>query len=135
VVRAAVVHGQGTFVRALRKELASRDIALAGVASSASNALAVVDEFGPQVLVFDLGLCQAFEGLRQVRERRPDVQVLAVTSDHASADRTEAVELGVTAFVRSDATANEVADALELVAAASAAGLLSPARPTRLQAT
>lgn len=135
MVRAAVVHGQEIFVRALRKELASRDIALAGVASSASNALAVVDEFGPQVLVFDLGLSQALEGLRQVRERRPDVQVLAVTSDHASADRTQAVELGVTAFVRSDATANEVADALELVAAASAAGLLSPARSTRSQAT
>jgi DNA-binding NarL/FixJ family response regulator len=83
----------------------------------------------------DLGLSQAFEGLRQVRERRPDVQVLAVTSDHAPADRTQAVELGVTAFVRSDATANEVADALELVAAASAAGLLSPARSVRSQAT
>jgi DNA-binding NarL/FixJ family response regulator len=135
VVRAAVVHGQGTFVRALRNELASRDIALAGVASSASNALAVVDEFGPQVLVFDLGLSQAFEGLRQVRKRRPNVQVLAVTSDQAPADRTQAVELGVTAFVRSDATANEVADALELVAAASAAGLLSPARSVRSQAT
>ena len=135
MVRAAVVHGQEIFVRALRKELASRDIALAGVASSASNALAVVDEFGPQVLVFDLGLSQALEGLRQVRERRPDVQVLAVTSDHASADRTQAVELGVTAFVRSDATANEVADALELVAAASAAGLLSSARATRSRGT
>jgi DNA-binding NarL/FixJ family response regulator len=135
VVRAAVVHGQATFVRALRNELASRDIALAGVASSASNALVVVDEFGPQVLVFDLGLSQAFDGLRQLRERRPDVQVLAVTSDDASADRAQAVELGITAFVRSDATASEVADALELVAAASAAGLLSPARSTRSQVT
>ena len=135
MVRAAVVHGQATFVRALVNELASRDIALVGVTSSASNALVVVDEFGPQVLVFDLGLSQAFEGLRQLHERRPDVQVLAVTSDDASADRTQALELGVTAFTRSDATANEVADALEFVAAASAAGVVSPARSTRSRAT
>jgi DNA-binding NarL/FixJ family response regulator len=135
VVRAAVVHGQGTFIRDLRNELASRDIALEGVASSASDALAVVDEFSPQVLVFDLGLSQAFEGLSQLHDLRPDVQVLAVTSDDASADRTQAVELGVTAFARSDATANEVADALELVAAASAAGLLSSARSTRSRGT
>ena len=135
MVRAAVVHGQGTFVRALRNELASSDIVLSGVASTASDVLAVVDEFSPQVLVFDLGLSQAFEALGQLHEQRPDVQVLAITSDDASAERTQAVDLGVTAFVRSDATANEVADALELVAAASAAGLLSPARSTRSRMT
>jgi DNA-binding NarL/FixJ family response regulator len=112
MVRVAAAHDQPLFARLLRSALAEQDAELVGIADSAAQAIRLVVELAPDVLVLDLALPGAFDVLDAVAE---NVQVVAVAPAGAAEERRRAIEAGVSAFIRSDAEPAEVAQALQLL--------------------
>jgi DNA-binding NarL/FixJ family response regulator len=112
MVRVAVAHDQPLFARLLRSTLAEQDAELVGIADSSPEAISLVTELGPDVLLLDLALPGAFDVLDAVSE---NVQVVALAPKDAADERRRAIEAGVHAFIRSDAEPAEVAQALQLL--------------------
>jgi DNA-binding NarL/FixJ family response regulator len=112
MVRVAVAHDQPLFARLLRSTLAEQDAELVGIAGSAAEAISLVTELGPDVLLLDLALPGAFDVLDAVAE---NVQVVALAPKDAADERRRAIEAGVNAFIRSDVEPAEVAQALHLL--------------------
>jgi DNA-binding NarL/FixJ family response regulator len=115
MVRVAAAHDQPLFARLLRSALAERGAEFVGIARSAAEALSLVAELEPDVLLLDLALPGALDVLQVLRVRGPPVQVVALASKEAADERRRAAEAGVNAFVRADAEPAEVAQALQLL--------------------
>ncbi len=112
MVRVAVAHDQPLFARLLRSALAEQDAELVGIAGSAPEAITLVTDLEPDILLLDLAFPEAFDVLDGVAE---SVQVVALAPADAADERRRAIEAGVNAFIRSDAEPAEVAQALQLL--------------------
>jgi CheY-like chemotaxis protein len=86
--------------------------AVVGTASHVAEALALVAEFRPDVLVVDLRLDGVDAGgkfMSRVRELAPDIRVLAMGADDAEGNATR---VGADAFVRKTFRPRELVDAV-----------------------
>src|SRR2546421_12146627 len=99
MVRVAVAHDQPLFARLLRSALAEQGAELIGIAGSAPEAITLVTELEPDVLLLDLAFPGAFDVLDAVAE---NVQVVALAPTDAADERRRAIEAGVNAFIGSD---------------------------------
>lgn len=94
--------------------------AVVGTASHVAEALALVAEFAPDVLVVDLRLPGIDAGgpfIARVRELSPGIRVLALGASDAAADATR---LGADAFIRKTFRPRELVDAVLAASGASA---------------
>jgi two-component system response regulator DesR len=121
MVRVAAAHGQHLFARAVCAALAAHDLEVVGIAESADEAIGLVDELGPDLLMLDLALAGSLEALEVLRDS--GVQVVALAPKGAAEKRGRAADAGVAAFVKGDANAQELAEALGVLA------LLGDGRP------
>lgn len=108
------------------------EIEVVGEASSGLEALAVVDQTAPDLVLMDLRMPDGdgVTATHRLRERHPGTQVLVLTTYDTDADILRAIEAGATGYLLKDATRDELLQAVRLAAAGETA--LAPTVASRL---
>ncbi len=119
-VRTLIVEDQGMF-RALLKQwfLTQERFEVVGTAASAEEGLRLVEELQPNFLIVDMHL-PGMDGLalvRAVRQSRPEVRSLILTSLTDPLAVTRIRESGVEGYLEKDAPPEELAEAVTAAAA------------------
>ena len=94
--------------------LAFDDLELVAEASSGEGAIGLCDKVNPDVVLMDL-MMSGMDGAtatRKIRERCPDIQVLALTSFKESEMVQGALEAGAIGYLLKNVSADELADAI-----------------------
>ena len=94
------------------------DMRVVGVASDGLEALDLVSELSPQVVVMDLSMptMDGITATRRITAEHPDVQVLVLTSFSDGGRVTEALDAGAAGYLLKDAEPNELLTAIRAVA-------------------
>ncbi len=112
---------------------AQQDMAVVGAASDGAEALSLVDELEPDVVLMDIRMPgmdgveatrQIFSADRSARRRRP-VRVLVLTTFNLDRRVATAIRLGASGFLLKDTTPKMLAEAIRTVHAGNA--VLAPA--------
>ena len=95
------------------------ELEVVGMASSGEEAIDLVRELQPSVVVMDIGMpgLSGFEATRRIRESHPDVQVLALTVHDSEAYVFQMLQAGATGYVVKRAPAEEVIQAVKRASA------------------
>lgn len=102
------------------------DIVLAGEADDGLEAIAVCERIHPDVVLMDLVMPRlgGIEATRQILERYPDIQVIALTSFQDKDLVQEAIQAGAISYLLKNVTGDVLADAIR--SAYAGRGTLSP---------
>jgi DNA-binding NarL/FixJ family response regulator len=102
-------------------------IELVATASDGEEALSLVDEHRPEVVLMDLRMprLDGIEATRLLRERHPDVRVIALTTFADDESVLGALRAGARGYLTKDASGGDIQTAIVSVAAGQAA--LDPA--------
>jgi DNA-binding NarL/FixJ family response regulator len=118
--------------RLVRESLATLLGLLAGIdlvatASDGEEAVALVDEHRPEVVLMDLRMprMDGIEATRRLRELHPDIRVIALTTYADDESVLGALRAGARGYLTKDASAGDIQSAILTVAAGEAA--LDPA--------
>lgn len=98
--RVLLVDDERQFVQTLSERLQMRDVGSA-VAYDGESALRMVVEDEPEVMLLDLKMpgIDGIEVLRQVKAKRPDVEVIILTGHGSDVDRETCMRLGAFAYL------------------------------------
>lgn len=99
--------------------LAYDDLKLVGEAGSGFEALAQLDKANPDVILMDL-MMPEMDGAattKAIRERRPDVQVVVLTSFPEEDLVTQALQAGAISYLLKNVSATELSDAIRKASA------------------
>jgi DNA-binding NarL/FixJ family response regulator len=98
-------------------------IDLVASASDGEEALALADEHGPDVVLMDLRMprLDGIEATRRLRERRPDVRVIALTTFADDESVLGALRAGARGYLTKDASSDDILNAILTVARGEAA--------------
>jgi two-component system, OmpR family, response regulator CpxR len=96
-----LVDDEREFVQTLSERLLIRDMGSA-VAFDGESALDIVNEDEPEVMILDLKMpgIDGIEVLRQVKEKRPEIEVIILTGHGSENDRRTCLELGAFAYLQ-----------------------------------
>ncbi len=110
---AVVRRGLATFL------LASSDLLLAGEAGSGAEAVQLCGEVQPDVVLMDLVMpdMDGATATQQIRQRCPDVHVLALTSFHDEDLVQRALQAGAIGYLLKNVSADQLADAIRAASA------------------
>lgn len=114
-IRIVLVDDHAMVRRGLRDFLGLHaDLEIVGEAASGEEAIRVVAEARPDVVLMDLLLpgIDGVEATARIRAAQPDVEIVALTSFVEEDRVVAAIEAGATGFLLKDAEADEVAAAL-----------------------
>lgn len=117
--RVLVVDAQAVTRAGLRRLLeGSQDITVVGEARDGVQAVSETMELGPQVVIMDALLPngQSLEALRQIKQLNPDTRVLLLSSLDREDYLYETLRAGADGYVLKDIAANELAEAVRMVA-------------------
>lgn len=105
---AMVRRGLGAFLKAFR------DLELVGEASGGTEAIDICKQVEPHVVLMDMMMPDmgGIEATAQIRQRYPQVQVLALTSSKEHKMVHEALRAGAIGYLLKDIAAEELADAI-----------------------
>jgi DNA-binding NarL/FixJ family response regulator len=113
---AIVVDSQPLWIEALERVLLGTGVDVVGSASTLDEALRLIDEAHPHLLIGELNrssnTTDAAEWLRAVREARPDLTAIVVSSLQEPEDVEAAFSAGAAAYVFKTAEAGDVALAI-----------------------
>ncbi|WP_258933994.1 response regulator transcription factor [Nesterenkonia pannonica] len=136
MIRVFLVEDQPMMQEALRLYLDSTDdLVLAGEAADGVDAVEMVRESAPDVVVMDVDLPgqNGVAATREILEESPDIRVLVVTTFTTDHHVVRALRAGARGYVTKDAHASTVLDAIRSVAAGSTRSPRpAPVRPRRL---
>jgi DNA-binding NarL/FixJ family response regulator len=98
-------------------------IELVGTASDGEEAIALAEEHVPDVVLMDLRMprMDGIEATRRLRERRPDVRVIALTTYADDESVLGALRAGARGYLTKDASSDDIRSAIVTVAAGEAA--------------
>jgi DNA-binding NarL/FixJ family response regulator len=98
-------------------------IDLVATASDGEEALALAPEHQPDVVLMDLRMprLDGIEATRRMRERQPDVRVIALTTYADDASVLGALRAGARGYLTKDASSDDIRNAILTVAAGEAA--------------
>ena len=110
---AVVRRGLATFL------LASSDLLLAGEAGSGAQAVQLCGEVRPDVVLMDLVMpdMDGATATQQIRQRCPDVHVIALASFHDEDLVQRALQAGAIGYLLKNVSADQLADAIRAAAA------------------
>ncbi len=132
-IRVLITDDHGVVRQGLRMFLSlDPDIQVVGEASNGREALAMVRDLEPDVVLMDL-LMPIMDGIsatKAIRSELPDVEVIALTSVLEDASVTGAVRAGAIGYLLKDTDAEELSRAIK--AAAEGRGSLAPEAAARL---
>ncbi len=116
--------------------LAFDDLELVGQAASGPEALRICDEKGPDVVLMDLVMPEmdGATATRRIRERYPDIQVIALTSFPEEDLVQMALQAGAISYLLKNVSADELANAIR-AAHAGRSTLAPEAAQALIQAT
>ncbi|WP_405616912.1 response regulator [Streptomyces sp. NBC_00076] len=108
------------------------DIEVIGQAVDGLDAIAQVAELVPDVVLMDIRMPElgGIEATRRITDERPDIKVLVLTTFDLDEYVYEALRAGASGFLLKDASADQLAEAVRVVAAGDA--LLAPGITRRL---
>lgn len=95
------------------------DIQVVAESDSGAAAVAAVEEYAPDVVLMDLEMPGELDGIaatRQIRSRRPETQVIVVTSHHQDEYIFPAVRAGAISYLLKDVEPEELAVAIRKAA-------------------
>jgi DNA-binding NarL/FixJ family response regulator len=107
-------------------------IEVIGQAVDGLDAVAKVAELGPDVVLMDIRMPElgGIEATRRITDERPEIRVLVLTTFDLDEYVYEALRAGASGFLLKDASAEQLAEAVRVVAAGDA--LLAPGITRRL---
>jgi NarL family two-component system response regulator LiaR len=135
VIRVLIVDDHAVVRRGLRTFLElQHEIDVVGEAEDGDEAVAAVEELGPDVVLMDLVMprVDGIEAIRQVRERRPATRVIALTSFVDDDKLFPAVRAGAAGYLLKDVQPQDLVAAIRTVHGGES--LLHPAAAARLMA-
>jgi two-component system response regulator CpxR len=112
--RVLLVDDEREFVQTLSERLELRDMGSA-VAYDGASALSLVDEDDPEVMIIDLKM-PGIDGmaiLRQVKQTRPEIEVIVLTGHGSEADREKCMALGAFAYMQKPVDIDELSEILK----------------------
>jgi len=126
-VRVLLVDDHDLFRTGLRKLLEERGVQIAGEASAGDEAVRLVRELAPDVVVMDLHMpgISGIEAIRQIAGIAPLTRVLVLTISDQDEDVLHAILAGACGYLLKDASVDELIRGIE--AAAVGESLVSPA--------
>jgi two-component system, NarL family, nitrate/nitrite response regulator NarL len=119
VVSVVVADDNGLFRSALDAILATEaSIVVVGRATDGEEAIRVVSELQPDVVLMDLSMpvLDGFLATQRIQEETPDTRVLVLTGSPERADVERAEEAGAAGYVTKDRIASELVTAIHAVA-------------------
>lgn len=134
-IRVVIADDHALYRQSLRLVLTlDEDIEVVGEASDGYEALDLVMEATPDVLVIDLQMPRlgGVEVVRSLAEQLPAMKILMLTMSEENANLIRALQAGVSGYVTKDTSAEEVTDAVRqvsrgglVISKAAAAGLVN----------
>lgn len=134
-IRVVVVDDEAVIGYAMAQVLGMEpDIEVVGVGTNGREAVQLVHETMPDVLLVDLKMpiMDGLEAIRRIKQEQPKVEVCILTVMEDDAHLFEALRLGAHGYLLKDATPAEVVQAIRRVAQGEAA--IPPRLATRLLA-
>jgi DNA-binding NarL/FixJ family response regulator len=130
--RVVVVDDHDVFRRGLVKLLADHELEVVGQAANGEQALNVVRELAPDVVVMDLSLprMSGLEAIQRLAVEAPAARVLVLTISADELDVTKAILAGACGYLLKDASIDEIVAGVR--AAAAGESLISPKVATTL---
>jgi DNA-binding NarL/FixJ family response regulator len=121
VIRVLIVDDHDLFRAGVRAELPS-DMTVVGEASDTEGAIELITERIPDVVLLDVHLPGGGgrEVVEKVKQRLPDIKILALSASDAPGDVVSVVRAGARGYVTKTISSAELADAIRRVAAGDA---------------
>jgi CheY-like chemotaxis protein len=110
-----LVDDEREFVQTLSERLEIRDMGSA-VAYDGESALKIVNEDEPEVMIIDLKMpgIDGIEVLRQVKQTRPEIEVIVLTGHGSEKDRKRCMELGAFAYLQKPVDIDQISETLKM---------------------
>src|SRR5918992_5566747 len=117
MVELAVVGGSALYRESIRRVLEDAGgLEVVGTAASLAEAAPLVGRSRPDVLVIDLQWERDLAGLASIKDRHPDVRLVALGVDDDEATVIGCAAAGVVGYLARDTTATELVQAIKRVA-------------------
>lgn len=96
----------------------SDDIEVVGMASSGEEAVNLVPELNPRIILMDIVMAgmNGLEATRWIKEQNADVKVIIISSEVTREYVTQGIKCGIDGYVPKDANREEVVTAIRTVA-------------------
>jgi DNA-binding NarL/FixJ family response regulator len=110
LIRVVIVDDHDVFRGGLRMLLAEHDLEVVGEADTGEQAISVVTDLAPDVVVMDLSLpgMSGIEAIRELSSVAPQTRVLVLTISGDESDVTEAILAGACGYLLKDAAIDEI---------------------------
>jgi DNA-binding NarL/FixJ family response regulator len=131
-MRVLVVDDHDLFRSGLRKVLEGREMSVVGEAMSGEEAVRLVGELAPDVVLMDLRMpgIGGLEATKQIVSIAPLTRILVLTVSDADEDVIDAILAGACGYLVKDSSLDELVRGIELTAAGESA--VSPTVATKL---
>ena len=132
-IRVLVVDDQELFRRGLTMLLSvEADITIVGEASDGATAAALAAATAPDIVLMDVRMpkLSGIEAITAVRDAAPGARIVMLTVSDEEADLYEAIKGGASGYLLKDASTDEVAQAVRVVA--DGQSLISPSMAMKL---
>jgi DNA-binding NarL/FixJ family response regulator len=132
-IRVAVVDDQELFRRGLIMLVgAEDDIEVVGEASDGEDAAALAEETAPDVILMDVRMprLSGTEACVTIKQVAPSAKIIMLTMSDEEVDLYDAIKNGASGYLLKDASIDEVAQAIRLVA--DGQSLISPSMAAKL---
>jgi DNA-binding NarL/FixJ family response regulator len=96
----------------------SEDIEVVGMASSGEEAVNLVSELNPRVILMDIVMAgmNGLEATRWIKEQNTEVKVIIISSEVTREYVTQGIKCGIDGYLPKDANREEVVEAIRTVA-------------------
>ena len=100
-IKLLLVDDEKDFIKTLSERLNMRELK-SDTAFSGEEAMAFVDDKGPDIMILDLKMpgIDGMEVLRRVKQKYPDIQVIILTGHGSDRDEEEARRIGVFDYLK-----------------------------------
>jgi two-component system NarL family response regulator len=95
--------------------LAAHGIEVLGVATDGVEAIAMVQELNPDVILMDIRMprCDGVSATRQIKSLRPEIKILMLTTSAEDRDLFESVKSGAAGYILKSISGNAFIEALQ----------------------